>query len=45
MKRAFPILAVLTALLLAYAFYEALWVAPMERTMGDVQRILYYHVP
>jgi heme exporter protein C len=45
MKRAFPILAVLTALLLAYAFYEAIWVAPMERTMGDVQRIFYYHVP
>jgi len=45
MKRAFPILAVLTALLLAYAFYEAIWVAPTERTMGDVQRIFYYHVP
>ena len=45
MKRAFPILAVFTALLLAYAFYEAIWVAPMERTMGDVQRIFYYHVP
>src|SRR6202042_329241 len=45
MKRAFPILAVLTALLLAYASYEAMWVAPMERTMGEVQRIFYYHVP
>ncbi len=45
MKRAFPILAVFTALLLAYAFYEAIWVAPMERTMGEVQRIFYYHVP
>ena len=45
MKRAFPILAVLTGLLLAYAFFEAMWVAPMERTMGDVQRIFYYHVP
>ena len=45
MKRAFPILAVITAALLAYAFYEAIWVAPMERTMGDVQRIFYYHVP
>ena len=45
MKKAFPILAVLTALLLAYAFYEAMWVAPTERTMGDVQRIFYYHVP
>src|ERR1700688_3376808 len=45
MKRAFPILAILTALLLVYAFYEAIWAAPMERTMGDVQRIFYYHVP
>ena len=45
MKRAFPILAVLTALLLSYAFYEALIVAPTEQTMGNVQRIFYYHVP
>ena len=45
MKRVFPIFSILTALLLVYAFYEAIWVAPMERTMGDVQRIFYYHVP
>ncbi len=45
MKRAFPILAVVTALLLAYSTYQALVVAPTERTMGDVQRIFYYHVP
>jgi heme exporter protein C len=45
MKRAFPILAVITAALLGYAFYQAMWIAPMERTMGDVQRIFYYHVP
>ncbi|HVR24468.1 MAG TPA: cytochrome c biogenesis protein [Candidatus Polarisedimenticolia bacterium] len=45
MKRAFPILAVLTALLLTYSTYQALVVAPTERTMGDVQRIFYYHVP
>jgi heme exporter protein C len=45
MKRLFPILAVLTALLLAYALYQALVIAPTERTMGDVQRIFYYHVP
>ena len=45
MKRLFPILAVLTATLLVYALYQALWVAPTERTMGDVQRIFYYHVP
>jgi len=45
MKRAFPILAVLTAALLSYGLYAALIVAPTERTMGDVQRIFYYHVP
>jgi heme exporter protein C len=45
MKRLFPILSVVTAVLLAYALYEALVVAPTERTMGDVQRIFYYHVP
>jgi heme exporter protein C len=45
MKRLFPILGVLTAFLLSYALYLALVVAPTERTMGDVQRIFYYHVP
>src|SRR3979411_187717 len=45
MKRVFAIFPVLTALLLAYALYQALVVAPTERTMGDVQRIFYYHVP
>jgi heme exporter protein C len=45
MKRAFPIFALLTAVLLSYALYQALVVAPTERTMGDVQRIFYYHVP
>ena len=45
MKRLFPILAVFTAILLVYALYQALVVAPTEKTMGDVQRIFYYHVP
>jgi len=45
MKRVFPILAVLTGVLLSYALYEALVVAPTEQTMGNVQRIFYYHVP
>src|SRR6202162_3108617 len=45
MKKAFPILGVLTAILLSYALYEALIAAPTEQTMGDVQRIFYYHVP
>jgi heme exporter protein C len=45
MKKAFPILAILTALLLAYAFYEAWRVAPTDALQGDVYRIIYYHVP
>ena len=45
MKRVFPIFAVMTVALLGYALYEALRVAPTEQTMGDVQRIFYYHVP
>src|ERR1700757_4848115 len=45
MKKAFPILGLLTAALLSYALYQALVVAPTEQTMGNVQRIFYYHVP
>ena len=45
MKRAFPILSILTAVLLSWGLYGALVSAPTERTMGDVQRIFYYHVP
>jgi ABC-type transport system involved in cytochrome c biogenesis permease subunit len=45
MKRAFPILGILTAILLSYALYMALIGAPTEQTMGNVQRIFYYHVP
>src|SRR5205807_4626383 len=45
MRKAFPIFALLTLVLLSYALYEALIAAPTEQTMGDVQRIFYYHVP
>jgi len=45
MKRGFTILAIVTAILLSLGLYEALIGAPTERTMGDVQRIFYYHVP
>jgi heme exporter protein C len=45
MKRGFTILAIVTGLLLSFGLYEALVGAPTERTMGDVQRIFYYHVP
>ncbi len=45
MKRGISILAVVTGLLLSFALYEALIGAPTEQTMGNVQRIFYYHVP
>src|SRR6201997_4419490 len=45
MKRLFPIFAVATALLLSYALYLALVVAPTDQMQGDVYRIIYYHVP
>jgi heme exporter protein C len=45
MKKAFPILAALTALFLGYAFYQAMFVAPTDDQQGDVYRIIYYHVP
>jgi ABC-type transport system involved in cytochrome c biogenesis permease subunit len=45
MKRLFPILSVLTAIFLAYAFYQAWVVAPTDAQQGDVYRIIYYHVP
>ena len=35
----------LVLVLLAVTSYLALAVAPTEQTMGDVQRIFYYHVP
>ena len=45
MKRAFPIAALLTVLLLIYALYQALVVAPTDQIQGNVYRIIYYHVP
>src|SRR5438309_11706803 len=45
MKRGFTLLAIVTAVLLSYALYAALIAAPTEQTMGNVQRIFYYHVP
>ena len=45
MKTLFKALAVLTVLLLGYGFCQAMYIAPREATMGDVQRIFYYHLP
>lgn len=45
MKPKLVLFALLTLALLSYGLYMALVVAPTEATMGDVQRIFYYHVP
>lgn len=45
MKRGIVIFSLLVFVLLSYALYEARVAAPTEQTMGDVQRIFYYHVP
>lgn len=46
MKRAsFTLSAIAVAILLSYGLREALQVAPTEATMGNIQRIFYYHVP
>jgi heme exporter protein C len=41
----FYLLLVITLGLLGWGTYQALVVAPPEATMGDAQRIFYYHVP
>ncbi len=45
MKKILLLSSVVIIALLAVTSYEALLVAPTEQTMGDVQRIFYYHVP
>ncbi|HVP44345.1 MAG TPA: cytochrome c biogenesis protein CcsA [Terriglobales bacterium] len=45
MRTAFVIFSVLVFVLLSNGLYQALVAAPTEATMGDVQRIFYYHVP
>ncbi|PYY13699.1 MAG: cytochrome C assembly protein [Acidobacteria bacterium] len=44
-RAAFTFSAIVVAILLSYGLHEALNVAPTEATMGNVQRIFYYHVP
>lgn len=45
MKTLFKLLLAATLLLLGYGFCQAMYIAPREATMGDVQRIFYYHLP
>jgi len=45
MKTKFAAAGLIALALLAYAFYLGMFEAPTEATMGNVQRIFYYHVP
>ncbi len=45
MKRILWIGLPIALAILAAGFYQAMYVAPMEATMGNIQRIFYYHVP
>ncbi len=38
------VIGVLALLVIGGGLYMALWYAPTEKTMGDVQRIFYFHV-
>src|SRR5512146_735110 len=45
MKAKITILGLITFVLLTWGLREAMVGAPTEQTMGEVQRIFYYHVP
>jgi len=45
MNGKFTAAVAVTIALLGLAFYLAMYEAPTEATMGDIQRIFYYHVP
>ena len=45
MNYKFLIFTLFTMVLLFYALHQGLYVAPEEQTMGEIQRIFYYHVP
>jgi heme exporter protein C len=45
MKRTLQFGLPIVLAILAVGFYQAIYVAPTEATMGNIQRIFYYHVP
>ena len=44
-KLAFGLYAALTVALLAWGFYQAIYVAPLDAQQGEIFRIIFYHVP
>ncbi len=45
MKPSLILFSLLTLGLLIWGFHQAMFDAPTEATMGEIQRIFYYHVP
>jgi len=45
MKPSLILFSLITLALLIWGFHQAMFVAPTEATMGDIQRIFYYHAP
>ena len=45
MNKRLVFFALITLALLWYGLRQALYIAPTEETMGNIQRIFYYHVP
>jgi heme exporter protein C len=44
-KLAISLYATITIALLAWGFYQAIYVAPVDAMQGEVYRIIFYHVP
>jgi heme exporter protein C len=44
-KLAIGLYVAVTAALLAWGFYQAIYVAPVDAMQGEVYRIIFYHVP
>jgi heme exporter protein C len=44
-KLAIGLYALLTAVLLAWGYYQAIYVAPLDAQQGEIFRIIFYHVP
>ena len=45
MSTKFTIATLIVTVLLGIAFYEGMYAVPTESSMGDIQRIFYYHFP
>ncbi len=44
-KLAIGLYVIVTVVLLAWGYYQAIYVAPNDAMQGEISRIIYYHVP